>query len=95
MICNQSEQRHKAGADVGGCHLNTNDSLRLIRAEMLRSRVHDARVNRCAAKSGQDKSDWSADASKRKKQCNQPKQNDAFAQSNHLSVVEFHGQKSA
>ena len=51
---NAEKRRHEHRADVGGCHLDADDRLRLVPAEVCRSRVDDAGINRRTAKPNQD-----------------------------------------
>ena len=57
MVGNQPEEgRHQAGARVGAGHLDANDRLGPIRAEVVRRGMNDAGINGRAAQADQDQS---------------------------------------
>ena len=62
MVGNQTEKgRHQGCTHIGACHLDTNQGLRLIRAEMLRGGMDHTGVDRSAAKPNQQKTNHRAE----------------------------------
>lgn len=54
MVGDQAEQgRHEGSADIGAGHLDADEGLGLIRAEMLRCGMDDAGINGGTAKAHQ------------------------------------------
>ena len=57
-ICQHAEKRrHQAGSEIGTGHLQTYNSLGLVRTEMIRCRMNQAWIDRCAANTDGDDTD--------------------------------------
>ena len=55
MGCQKAEHRgHEGGAQIGACHLDPDDGLRIFTAEVVRGGVNDGGVDWRAAKTHDD-----------------------------------------
>ena len=96
MVGNQAEQgRHQGGAYISAGGLDTHQGLRFVRTEMSRGGMHDARVNRCAAKAHQNQACHGTEETQGQQQNDNAYGDDAYAQANHLGVGQLHGHKTA
>ena len=95
MIGNQSEQRrHQCDTNISTCHLYADQRLGIVRAEVLRCRMNDTRINRRTSKTDYDETDQGAGLTCRK----QDQQNsDSYrekAHADHLMILQPHGDKA-
>ncbi len=96
MVGDQTEQRrHDAGAGISACHLDADQSLRTVSAEVLRCGVDDARVDGRASEPDRDQSCQSGGFSKRQEQKNDAQHDQSLTEPYHLRIVQPECQKAA
>ena len=96
VVCQQAEQRrHGQIAQIGACHLDADDRLRSVRAEVFRRGVDDAGIDGRTAQPYQNKTAQGKDLRPGQQQSQHPCGQNALTHADHLRIVEFQGQKAA
>lgn len=96
MVGDQTEQRrHEAGTGISACHLDADQSLRTVSAEVLRRGVDDARVDGRASEPDCDQSCQSGGFSKRQEQKDNTEYDQSLTEPYHLRIVQPECQKAA
>ena len=97
MIAEKSEQRrNKRRTDVCACHLYADDRARIFRAEIIRRRMNDTRINGRAPKPYHNKGYDSENIRIHgNKQASNAARQNTRAYDDHFSVAQFVGYKSA
>ena len=96
VVCQQAEQRrHGQIAQIGACHLDADDRLRSVRAEVFRRGVDDAGIDGRTAQPYQNKTVQGKDLRPGQQQSQHPCGQNALTHADHLRIVEFQGQKAA
>ena len=95
VIGDKAEQwRHQTVSNVGAGHLDADQSMRMLCAEMLRGGVDNTRVNGGAAEANEDESHDGSHFTQWQKHGANAQQDHYLAHADELRISKFHGQKS-
>ena len=96
VVCQEAEhRRHEAGSHIGGGHLDADHGLGFVRPEVSRGGVNDGGINGGAAQTNHNQASQGSKAANGQRHAGDSQEDQSLAQTDHLGVIQLHGQKSA